>query len=220
VSAAQRLNRAVDESDLDGVREALRAGASPDTTSEGYADQPVLTVAADRGAADVVRLLLTAGATPNPISGYEWSPLRAAATYGHAQVVRLLLETGVDPNQARGREAILMDAVAAARHFPKPESLETVRLLLDAGATVRPGDDPAVVLVVASGSPSSVLRLLLDRGADPNATRSDGTPAIVIAAMRRNAGLVDELLAGGAEVDAADVGGRTALMHAVEKSRG
>lgn len=110
-----------------------------------------------------------------------------------------------------------MEAVASTRHLPKPEAVETVRLLLDAGATVRPEDDPAVVLAVASGSPSVVLRLLLERGADPNATRSDGVPAIVIAAMRRDARLVDELLAAGAEVDAADAGGRTALMHAVER---
>jgi uncharacterized protein len=217
VNPAQELIRAVDASDLDGVRTALRAGASPDTRSQDYAKTPVLTTAAQHGSAEIVDVLLTAGAAPDPNSGYEWTPLRAAVTYGHARVVQLLLAADVDPNRSSRRGAILMDAVSTARHWPKPESLDAVRLLLDAGATVRPEDDPAVVLAVASQSPSTVLRLLLERGGDPNATRSDGAPAIVIAAMRRDASLVDELLAGGAEVDAADTNGRTALMHAVER---
>lgn len=217
MNAAQDLIRAVDGADLAGVRTALDAGASPDTTSADYAKTPVLTAAARQGTAEIVAELLAAGAAPDRSSGYEWTPLRAAATYGHARVVRLLLAAGVDPNSSSRRGAVLMDSVASARHLPKPEALETVRLLLDAGATVRPEDDPAVVLAVASQSPSAVLRLLLESGADPNATRSDGAPAIVIAAMRRDARLVDELLAGGADVDAPDADGRTALMHAVER---
>ncbi|MPY98153.1 MAG: hypothetical protein GEU97_09160 [Actinophytocola sp.] len=220
MNASQRLLKAVDESDLDGVREALLSGASPDTTVERYTKPAVLTVAAERGAADIVRLLLEAGATPNPESGYEWTPLRAAATYGHAHVVRLLLDAGVDPNQSRGRGSIIAAALASRRHSPKPESVVTVRLLLAAGASVLPEEEPAVVLVAGSRAPASVLRLLLERGADPNATRSDGTPAIVVAAKRRNACLVDGLLAGGAEVDAVDSEGRTALMHAVERGSG
>ncbi|MEQ4210152.1 ankyrin repeat domain-containing protein [Actinopolymorpha sp. B9G3] len=117
----------------------------------------------------------------------------------------------------RGGEWLRADALAGSGIWPKPESLETVRLLLVAGATVRPHDDPAVVSAVASESPPAVVRLLLEHGADPSAVRSDGAPAIVVAAMRRNAGLIEELLAGGAEVDAADANGRTALMHAVER---
>jgi uncharacterized protein len=217
VSAGQDLIRAVAAADLVGVRSALRAGASPDTTSEDYAKKSVLTAAAEDGAAGVVEALLEAGAMPDRRSGYEWTPLRAAATYGHARVVRLLLAAGVDANLSSERGAILMDAVASTRHWPKPESIETVRLLLDAGATVRTHDDPALVLAVASGSPAVLVKLLLQRGADPNATRSDGAPAIVIAAMRTDASLVGELLAGGADADAADANGRTALMHAVER---
>jgi hypothetical protein len=143
--------------------------------------------------------------------------MRAAATYGHAPVVQLLLAAGVDPNPASQRGSIPMAAVASTRHWPSPGALETVRVLLDAGAAFRPEDDPAVVLAVESESPSAVLRLLLDRGADPNAVRSDGAPAIVLAAMRRDARLVEQLLASGAHADEPDAAGRTALMHAVER---
>lgn len=217
MNAAQELVAAVAGSDLVGVRKALGAGASPDTISEDYARTPVLTSAAQHGVAEIVDALLVAGAAPEPVSGYEWTPLRAAATFGRARVVQLLLEAGVDCNRSSRRGAILIDAVASTRLWPKPDSLEAVRLLLDAGATVRTHDDPAVVLAVAAESSPAVLRLLLEYGADPNARRSDGAPAIVIAAMRKDASLVDVLLACGADVDAADTRGRTALMHAVER---
>jgi uncharacterized protein len=217
VDAADELVRAVEADDLDGVREALRSGAAPDATAGDFLKTPVLTSAAARGATEVVELLLNAGAAANPGSLNEWTPLREAATQGHAGVVGLLLAAGVDPNLPSRDRSILMEAVVATRFWPKPDCLEAVRLLLEAGATVRPGDDPAIVMAVASGSPPSTLGLLLEMGADVNATRSDGAPAIVIAAKRRDARLVDVLLAGGAEVDAADKDGRTALMHAVER---
>jgi len=217
VSAGDELLRAVEADDLDGVREALGSGASPDTTAADFLKMPVLTSAAARGATEVVELLLSAGAATNPETLIEWTPLRAAATQGHAGVVGLLLAAGVDPNLPSSSRSILMEAVASTRYWPKPDCLKAVRLLLEAGATVGPGDDPAIVMAVASGSPPAVLRLLLERGADPNTTRSDGAPAIVIAAKRRDARLVDALLAGGAAVDAADKDGRTALMHAVER---
>lgn len=217
MNAAEKLIRAVEANELNGVRDAIRSGASPNTTLDDYSKTPLLTVAADRGAAELVDLLLTAGAVANPQSSYEWSPLRAAATHGRAKVVELLLAAGVDPNLPSERGAILMDAVAATRHWPKPESTKSVRLLLQAGATVRPEDDPAMIMAIESDSPSVVLNLLVEFGADPNATRTDGAPSLVIAAMRRNLSLLDAVLAAGADVDATDRNGRTALMHAIER---
>ena len=217
VNAADELVRAVEADDLDGVREALRSGASPDTTAGDLFKTTVMTSAAARGAAEVVELLLSAGAAANPESFNEWTPLRAAAEHGYAGVVGLLLAAGVDPNLPSSGRSILIEAVASTRWWPKPDCLEAVRLLLEAGATVGPGEDPAIVMAVGLGAPPAVVRLLLEMGADPNATRSDGAPAVVVAAKRRDARLVDALLAGGAEVDAADKDGRTALMHAVER---
>jgi ankyrin repeat protein len=217
VDAADELVRAVEADDLDGVREALRAGAPPDTTAGDFFNTTVLTSAAARGATEVVELLLSAGAAANPESFNEWTPLRAAAEHGYAGVVGLLLAAGVDANLPSSGRSILMEAVASTRWWPKPDCLEAVRLLLEAGATVGPGEDPALVMGVGLGAPPAVVRLLLEMGADPDATRSDGAPVVVVAAKRRDARLVDALLAGGAEVDAADKDGRTALIHAVER---
>src|SRR5690348_8276789 len=57
-----------------------------------------LTLAADYGHVDVVRLLLDAGEDPNrynPVGGHSHTtPLHQAAGAGHAEVVRLLVERG------------------------------------------------------------------------------------------------------------------------------
>lgn len=217
VDNAQDLVTAVNAADVRAVEAALRGGASPDTVTADYSKTPVLTTAAQRGATEIVEKLLAAGASIDVVSGWERTPLRAAAMWGHVGVVRLLLTAGADPNPRSERGSILMEAVASTRHRAGRDALETVSLLLDAGAVVRPQDDSAVVLAVAADIPAAALRLLLDRGADPNATRSDGTPAIVLATIRREEGLVDELIRFGADVDAPDRDGRTALMHAVER---
>lgn len=214
---ATRLVAAVNAADLAAVDAALRDGASPDSVAADYSKTPVLTAAAQQGASEIVERLLAAGASVDVMSGWEWTPLRAAAMWGHVKVVRSLLTAGADPNPRSERGSILMEAVASTRHRAGRDALETVSLLLDAGAVVRPQDNSAVVLAVAAEIPAAALRLLLDRGADPNAMRSDGTPAIVLATIRRDEGLVDELIRFEADVDAPDREGRTALMHAVER---
>ncbi|MBB1247011.1 ankyrin repeat domain-containing protein, partial [Streptomyces durbertensis] len=69
------------------------ARPDPDGTTPLYA-------ASVQDAADIVQLLLAAGAPPNEESGHgdEGLPLCAAASWGHADVVRALLAHGADPH--------------------------------------------------------------------------------------------------------------------------
>jgi ankyrin repeat protein len=86
------------------------------------------------GEAEVVRLLLAAGASPDTESnglGSEGTPLCAAACWGHTEAVRELLTHGANPNMhedhGTGRSPL-----AWAIDGPHPE---TIALLTAAGAT-------------------------------------------------------------------------------------
>jgi ankyrin repeat protein len=114
------------------VKTLLQAGADPELVdSEGTTP---LYVASVNGEAEVVRLLLAAGASPDTESnglGSEGTPLCAAACWGHTEAVHALLTRGADPNMhedhGTGRSPL-----AWAIDGPHPE---TIALLTAAGAT-------------------------------------------------------------------------------------
>jgi ankyrin repeat protein len=68
--------------------------------------------AASRGDADVIHLLLAAGADPDSDNGYR-TALSEAAERGHAAVVRILLEAGADPNKDVAGPSALAAALAS-----------------------------------------------------------------------------------------------------------
>lgn len=81
------------------MKAVLRAGGDPERAdSEGTTP---LYWASVNGEADIARLLLAAGASPDTESsglGAEGTPLCAAACWGHTETVRELLAHGADPN--------------------------------------------------------------------------------------------------------------------------
>lgn len=117
---------AVRRGDLAAVQKALDAGVPVDTPFR-YS-RTALSFAADRGLADVVKLLLDRGANPDATdSYYNQTPLAWASSPAqarkpeHAEVVRLLLAKG-----AKGRERALGAAIAA-------DDAKMVQVILDAG---------------------------------------------------------------------------------------
>src|SRR5262245_1028263 len=89
------------------------------------------------------------------------TPLMYAALYGDASDVRALLDNGADPN-------IKNDAGATALMWAV-DDFEKTRLLVEHGADVNArSDDKRSPLVIAAGryGSSTVVKLLLDRGAD------------------------------------------------------
>ena len=101
----------------------------PDVRDEKFRNWAItlLMQASARGQADVVELLLEAGANKEFCDTMGHTPLFAAADKGHAQVVRLLLEAGAQKERPDIKGLALI-AASMNGHTA------VVQLLLEAGA--------------------------------------------------------------------------------------
>ena len=146
-----------------------------------------LYLAAENERPATVALLLAKGADPNLAGRSGVTPLAAAAFKGNDRIVEQLLARAADPNVVDSTGKAAI-TYAAARGF-----VDIVRRLIDAGvyAKARYGNQ-LTALIWAAGHEDGV-------GA--------GSAESVI----------DLLLGRGAELDAADDRGRTALMTAAER---
>ncbi|MFC9241567.1 ankyrin repeat domain-containing protein [Streptomyces decoyicus] len=160
-----QLTRAADDGDATLVARLLGEGVGVDAPDcEGHT---ALDLAARRGHADVVRLLIAAGADPEQRAGeyQESTPLCLAAAHGHTAVVGELLDAGVHTG-AQGRMGyapLVLAATTGDEGHP-----EAVDLLLDHGAdihVVMKGRTPLDWAVWFGQVP--MVQQLLDRGATP-----------------------------------------------------
>ncbi|QQM38583.1 ankyrin repeat domain-containing protein [Streptomyces liliifuscus] len=124
---SRQLFAAILAGDTARVKAALRAGADPERgDSEGTTP---LYVASVNGEAEIARLLLLAGASPDVESsglGSDGTPLCAAACWGHTETVRELLAHGADPNlhedHGTGRSPLHWATIG-----PHPETADLLR---------------------------------------------------------------------------------------------
>src|SRR5262245_52711790 len=196
------------------VQLLLERGANPTERNEAGVG-PVLSAAAS-GDVQTVRLLLDAGAKaddfpkPNKPSAADpassvRTPLMWAAYHNDVPMVRLLLERGAAPNQSTYFGNPLSHACWS-------NSFEAAELLISRGAKVSARDAltnfTPLHWAAASESPRpSLVKLLLDNGADPNATGGEPVGAFelvpqtprLIAEKRGQTPIVDALVAAGAK---------------------
>ncbi|PWK69647.1 ankyrin repeat protein [Streptomyces sp. CG 926] len=161
---ANGLGRAAEQGDTAAVRSLLAGGAEVDAWVLG--GRRALDLAVCAGHAEVVRLLLAAGADPRVDAGPygEATPLTMATMLGHTEVARALLDAGAPPGGPAGRAGYVpLIHAAVARGEGDPE---TVDLLLDRGADIEETRRGCTPLDWAArfGCPATVERLLA-RGA-------------------------------------------------------
>ncbi|HVR75362.1 MAG TPA: ankyrin repeat domain-containing protein [Planctomycetota bacterium] len=161
-----------------------------------------LLLAALRGDAGSVRLLLEHGADPRAVNSAGATALLWGA--GDLEKVRLLLARGADPHacSALGNTALL----AAAAH---PEGLEAVKLLLERGADIAGRDNDGFSVLERAADTGSIdtVRLLFERGAKlQRGPRPDPRDSLALrnAASLGDVELVELLLDHGADPNASD----------------
>ncbi|MDR2128952.1 MAG: ankyrin repeat domain-containing protein [Burkholderiaceae bacterium] len=109
-----------------------------------------LHYAATGGHAELIKLLLKAGADLDARSPNDSTPLMMAARYGSAESVRLLLKAGADPH---ARNHLGMDALDFALSASRPDAIEILGKLRKTG-----GPSPAASGVVPSDTKTAPTR--------------------------------------------------------------
>ena len=143
------------------------------------------------------------------------SPLTQAAIRNDVAALRQLLDDGHNADEGG-------DPWTALIWASRSGSIDAFKVVLDCGADVNlPGstgdnwDATPLQHAILQRQPAAV-RLLLDRGADPNRGASPGSPApLLLAAGDTDPAIVKLLLAHGAEPAVEDENGVTPLSRAV-----
>ena len=242
--------------DSDDDNEVVFAGL----VGSGGGGLTALTFAAREGDVESARALIDGGANVNQATEYGWTPLLTAVNNRNYKLALVLLERGADPNLGNKGGWSPLYLATDNRNIeggdypvPKPDldHLEMIKGLLDKGAKPNTPvkentltrtiftmqwfwEDGATPFVRAAQSSDTVLmKLLVERGADPKATTVNGDNALTASAgigwvegvtyersAKENVEAIRMLLDLGLDPNHANVEGRTALMGAALKGRG
>lgn len=177
--------------------------------------------AAESGNIHEVRALLKAGADVNaawPTWGH--TALMFAAGEGHLEIVKALLAAGADPNAvAFGHGGVPGSAWMFAMNRCNKDWLEIMDAMLAGGAKINPssGIHMSPLGYAIEKNDKVMIEALLKRKADVNLKdQESGETALMYAARYSSSEVVKVLLDAGAEVNARDKDGRTALSIAEE----
>lgn len=212
--------------DLAKVRLLVDHGANVNAISKNLGRTPLLIAAGYPNTVPVLKLLLDKGADLKARDRAGETALRKAARFSDVSVVRFLHEQGLNLNEPSGGSPALTVATAAqGRHyaptieyllehgatFETQTSIAPVRFdasfiarWITAGAGVNTAgtryDRTPLIAAAASDEASvEILRLLLDKGADPNAQDKDGESALDWAMHRQDSAKIALLRERGAK---------------------
>ena len=153
--------------DVDVVGRLLSLGVDKDCESDsgdgsGYEGGTPLYWAATNGHADVVRLLLDAGADLDKADVDGETPLYWASVKDHRDVVKMLLDAGADPDLANNKDEKTPLYQAAESGLE-----EVVKLLLHAGADPNKHDEEGITPIykAVQNGHMEIAKLLIKGGA-------------------------------------------------------
>ena len=234
---------AANRNDLEMVELLIDAGANVNTAND-YGITP-LSLACTNGNAAMVEKLLAAGADPKTARLTGETPLMTCAYTGNVEAVKSLLVLGADVNakgSERGQTALMW--AAAQKHPEVVEALVEQGADLDARSATLPLYTPRIInkssgaaiefysknvyfpkvkggftplMFAGQAGALDSARILLAAGADVNAATPDDGSALVLASSNGHQEVALFLLRKGANPNATDGYGLTALHWALQE---
>lgn len=201
----KEMREAVQKNHLESAEQYLFKGANPNRTAETYP----LHLAADRGYADMIRLLRRYGAQTDVRDLQRRTPLDLAMEKGHAEAVAALLEGGERASAAQLILAMNKLAMDGDQTTWLPVIEHLAEQMDDFSGTGGKMNIPVLHHAAYLGL-EPVVEVLLRVGADPNANDADGWNPLHWAVMKgdlksshpEKIAIFEALLAAGASLTA------------------
>ncbi len=218
------LLSAADNGDVEAIQEQLAAGADVDYTNPGFlsSEETACMKAAKSGQLQALKYLVeTAGADFRKATSGGENPITLAAKAGQADIVLYLVERGEDINYQEGNYG-----KTALLHAAEHGDLDFVIKLMAKGASLnvrdKTGNTPLTTAVMYKKP--DVVRHFLHLGGNPNERGIYGRPALHLAVTSHKKNMldldsgmkdiIDMLLSAGADINAQDSDGNTAMITA------
>ncbi|NXY75562.1 RAI14 protein, partial [Glareola pratincola] len=203
-----RLLQAVENGDPEKVASLLgKKGAS--ATKQDSEGKTAFHLAATKGHAECLRIMVTHGADVTAQDGAGHSALHLAAKNSHPDCIKRLLQSKcpTDSTDNSGKTALHYAAACGC--------LQAVQLLCEhkCPINVKDLDGNIPLLLAVQNGHTEVCKYLLDHGADINTRDKNGRTALMIACEAGSLNMVEAFLRKGADVSLVDVFGQNALHY-------
>lgn len=201
----------------------LQNGASIHDIEPRYGDT-VLHWATLANGKDVLQTLLQAGANIEAENKLGQTALHIAAEQGSAAMVKMLLDAGADANATACRGDTPLHRALRSSILKDGDTGSKIKMLLQAGSEIKAKNEPGQIalFVAILDGPVAMAKMLLDAGADINATDCWGEKPLHYAARWRlttgeeTTSRIEMLLQAGSDIEAKNEDGETAIQHAIK----
>ena len=193
------LIKAAYKNDLDAVKEQIRLTADINKTDEGT-DVSALAYAVGNHNREMVKLLLSAGASVNLTNREGATPLMYLDAEASAEMVRDLVAARADVNARDGSgNTVLMHVISAV-------PLAALQELIGAGARIdaKAENGNTLLMNAVHNDDPQVVKFLLSSGVDVNAKNEDEESAMTIAARHGKGENLKTLIEAGGTFDLKD----------------
>ncbi|NXI96046.1 RAI14 protein, partial [Psophia crepitans] len=203
-----RLLQAVENGDPEKVASLLgKKGAS--ATKQDSEGKTAFHLAATKGHAECLRIMVTHGADVTAQDGAGHSALHLAAKNSHPDCIKRLLQSKcpAESTDNSGRTALHYAAACGC--------LQAVQLLCEHNCpiNIKDLDGNIPLLLAVQNGHVEVCKYLLDHGADINTRDKNGRTALMMACEAGSLNMVEAFLRKGADISLVDVFGHNALHY-------